>query len=46
MNTGDWAGHNFDGSGQDCLIAAEDCEELDELRPKPGTENLKVNVSV
>lgn len=45
LNTGDWVGHNFDGSGKDCLIAAEDCEELDEMRPKEGTENLKVNAS-
>lgn len=45
METGDWVGHNFDGSGKDCLIAAEDCEELDEFRPKAGTENLTVNKS-
>ena len=45
INTGDWVGHNFDGSDKDCLIAYEDSEELDELGPKEGTENLKVNVS-
>lgn len=45
MNTGDWVGHNFDGSGKDCLIASEDCEELDEMRPKPGTEDLPVTRS-
>ncbi len=45
MNTGDWVGHSFDGSGQDCLIASEDCEELDELKPKAGMRNLKINRS-
>jgi len=39
MATGDWVGFNLDGSREECLIAAEDCEELDAEAPKPGTEN-------